>query len=86
MNRQLRRAALKEQYRKFCEAWKNEKRYQNAVIVGGSDLPEGVHKLGRKPTFAMWLAAHENQRMARKEAEAGTSSDPKRVEVTDTEW
>lgn len=72
---------LKAQYEKFCRAWQDEKLYQSVVLADGRPLPEGINKLGRKPTFKMWVKAIENQKQMAKQ-----TPPEKAVEVKDTSW
>lgn len=73
------RTILKRKYEQFCEAWKNEKTYQRIAEMTGQELGEGVQKLGKKPTFSMWLAAYKTGAFNPKQEE-------KAVEVQDTSW
>ena len=80
----MQRASLRVAYDRFCQAWRNERRYQEHLLATGQELEEGHAKLGRKPTFAMWMAAVEQRQVQAALAEKGI--DPKRVVVKDTEW
>jgi hypothetical protein len=75
------RSMMKVKYEKFCQAWRDEKLYQQVHERSGTPLPEGVQKLGRKPTFKMWMAAMANQRAAQAKV-----LPEKAVEVKDTSW
>ena len=79
---------LKRQYAKFCEAWTNERRYQDYLHAMGKPLPEGHNALGKKPTFNMWLKAVKNKKIAKDVTEPPPSDtvNEKKVEVTDSEW
>ena len=77
----MKRQMLKVQYQKFCQAWQDEKTYQRVREESGVKLPEGVQSLGRKPTFAMWLRAMENKKLAEQQVKP-----EKAVEVQDTSW
>ena len=87
-NRKFQREAMKLKYRRFCEAWGNEQRYQKYVLASGQELPKEQPLLGRKPTFKMWLQAMQNKKIA----EDGVTAPPtepevsKQVEVQDTDW
>jgi len=87
----LERSVLKAQYTRFCEAWQNEKRFQRYLLDKGQPLPEGHSELSKKPTFAMWLQAVKNKRLAADVTKpppevAEKQQDEKRIEVTDAEW
>jgi len=77
----LKRSMLKAQYAKFCRAWQDEKLFQNVYLASGKDLPEGTQKLGHKPTFKMWVAAIQNQKLA-----AMKAPPEKAAEVKDVSW
>ena len=54
-------------------------------------MPEGHSELSKKPTFAMWLQAVKNKRLAADVTKpppevAEKQQDEKRIEVTDAEW
>jgi len=94
-NRSIERAHAKAQYTKFAKAWRNEKRYQKMIeesLAKAKDgdqvhMPAGVpleSKLGRRPTFAQWLAAV-------KSADARQNPSPEVVQehindVQDLDW
>lgn len=85
--RAQKRAALRQKYKKFSEAWGNEKRYQRYLELEDRPLPSGTVPLGRKPTFSMWLKAVENRKISEDvEKPPPTAADPKQVEVADAEW
>ena len=88
-NHSAKREQLRRQYERFVVAWQNERRYQQFLITEGQPLEEGHQRLGRKPTFRMWMEAVRNKRIAARVGEmppVAPEQDPKRVEVTDTEW
>lgn len=108
MSRSLNRSILKKQYERFCQAWNNEKRYQQYALTTGkaeiktSDMKgedgryvqqivegdEVRNLLGRKPTFAMWLNAVNNKKIAADvhKQPIAEGSDPKKVNVEDADW
>lgn len=91
MSRTIKRAMLKQQYERFCRAWRHEKSYQKWAEENGEDIGEGVQKLGRKPTFKMWLDAVNNKKIAasaEQQAEQANEKkfEEKQVEVQDTDW
>lgn len=91
MSRKLNRSMLKVQYLRFCEAWTNERRYQDYLKAQGKDLPEGHAPLGKKPAFSMWLDAVKNKKIAAQAGEAPPAvveaqESEKKVEVVNTEW
>ena len=111
MSRGMSRSILKAQYARFCEAWTNEKMYQQFTINNGTAaIKETEHKnpdgtyvkqvvgdegteprnlLGRKPTFAMWLHAVKNKKIAANVHEklpVEEGADPKKVKVEETAW
>lgn len=55
LSRQLERNQAKAAYKKFSSAWTKERLYQAAEIAAGRELPKNTPRLGRKPTFQMWL-------------------------------
>ncbi len=81
MSRRLDRSIQKKRYEAFCQAWRDEKLYQQITLDAGKRLPEGMQVLGRKPTFKMWMSAMENQRQ-----QALQAPPEKAVEVKDTGW
>jgi len=90
MDRKFKREQLKQQYAKFAQAWRDEKRFQNYLIENqGAEVKNGeivgpdgekVPVLGKKPTFAMWVAAKKNQQQALQ------AQSEKKVEVEDLSW
>lgn len=86
--RKMKRNGLRLQYARFCDAWNNEKRYQQYLIETGQPLEEGHAELGRKPTFNMWLQAMKNKRVdpASGAPVAEGAPDPKKVEVGKVDW
>jgi hypothetical protein len=91
VSNQIKRSMLKAQYARFVEAWNNERRYQQYLLESGQPLPAGHNKLGKKPTFSMWMAAVKNRKIAvdvnaPPPAVAEAKNDEKQVEVTDKEW
>lgn len=83
--RKIERSKLRVQYDRFVQAWRNERRYQEFLEGQGQPLPEGHTKLGRKPTFQMWMQAMEN-RQVQEALVAQQAAEPKQVEVSSTEW
>ena len=77
----LDRSVLKAQYEKFCRAWRDERLFQDITLKSGRELPDGVNKLGKKPTFRMWAKAMENQKQAALQAPP-----EKAVVVKDATW
>lgn len=84
--RSIERNNLRKQYERFAQAWRNEKRYQEYLESTGQQLPEGTHRLGRKPTFRMWLDAVNNKKIAAATGAPPAPEQSKAVEVSDTEW
>jgi hypothetical protein len=82
-NRKLTREAAKKQYERFCEAWRNEKRFQQEKLSMGQSLPEGSLPLGKRPTFSMWLTAVKNKAA---QAPPPAPTETKQAEVVDPEW
>ena len=81
------RSMLKRQYERFCQAWRAEKRFQEFTLAQGEPLPQGQNKLGKKPTFKMWLQAVKNKKIAHDvQAQLPKAEGTGKVEVTDTEW
>jgi hypothetical protein len=83
------RTVLKAQYQRFCEAWRNEKRYQAYCAENDVPLDDGIQKLGRKPTFAMWRQALKNKAAAevqRSIDDAAKKAAEKQVQTVETEW
>ncbi len=80
---------LKKQYERFCQAWQNEKRYQQFILASGQQLEEGHQPLGRKPTFQMWLQAVNNKKISAEVHQPppmAEEQNEKAVEVQDTDW
>lgn len=71
---------MKKRYEAFCNAWKNEAMYQRIATEGGRELPAGMQKLGKKPTFSMWLTAYKTGAFNPKPVETAA------VEVKDASW
>lgn len=93
-SRKFKRERQREQYGKFSQAWRDEKRFQQYLVnVQGSKIvqederqvivdPDGnrVPILGRKPTFREWSA--ENQRRTIQQQ----IQEKKRVDIDDLSW
>ncbi len=81
IGRKIKRAQEKKQYDRLVDAWRKEKRYQELMKKEGK--PSAM-KLGKRPTFAMWLANVRTQ-------EARQEATPEIVqehldEIQDLEW
>jgi hypothetical protein len=83
MTRSLERSARRDQYRAFCEAWRREKGRQRELFESGEALPSGTNRLGRRPTFAMWVQAVVEQPSVQM---GGDTLDSKQVQVDDAGW
>ena len=81
MSRKIERSMLRKQYDDFCRAWNSEKMIQRIIESDGKELPDGHAKLGKKPTFKMWLDAKRSGAF-----EQSAQQEDKSVQVGDTAW
>lgn len=89
LQRQLERAQMKLAYRDLSRTWDVQKTAQAKVIAEQGKLPDGVRRLGRKPTLAMFTKLATRTPTAELKqvpapAESATAS--AQNEEIDTEW
>lgn len=89
LSRKIKRQQQKSHYKKFSDAWLRGKRMQSEQEKLGLKLDQP--KLGRRPTFKMWvsagedmvrkMAAAEAERRAAEEKEIGTDWEEPTIEL-----
>ena len=52
--RKMKRNAIRNEFSKFTQQWRNEKEFQNARLERGESLEKDENRLGRKPGFGLF--------------------------------
>jgi len=78
------REKMKKAYKRFSDAWRAEKAYQAWAIENGQELPKNTPKLGRRPTFSMWMTAVKNNVGSKQVTPDSTNCS--KEEIPDLDW